>query len=388
MENGHHDNSINSEVTEGGEVHTAVSYKGPLEQSNKDDNNNNNNELTLSDLPIDILIQITSYLRPSDVFRLARTSRALHNFLLQNDHTAALVAHAIIHRRYPILEKCIRLPVLVSSLAPAERAVLCDENRLRTHEISRQPYFHHVTPPDPHLVCTCVTCVLRWHTLCLAVDLAHWQDTLDAGSPAPVILWGERPAWNVSLLEAHAAVVRRAVCVSDAAAHLWHAVILQEHLRSTVRSVMRHGVGGAADSRVHYRLTPEEAASGTDGFLEGLGPVTKRVPFHRDQYKSLEAYLPNRSWVAGDEGGGWWEYLPADQHEKDLAQLMEYVRLREETTTTTTTTTDGAGWGGEEEVRGNTGLLFAEMGQEARAQQLSWMTSLHEARAVARAWHR
>jgi hypothetical protein len=66
------------------------------------------------------------------------------------------------------------------------------------------------------------------------------------------------------------------------------------------------------------------------------------MPFHRDNYYMLEAYLPNRSWFADDKR---WGYMPAEQHQRDLEQLRKFVLWRREmmhgksgSTTTATTT--------------------------------------------------
>lgn len=349
----------------------------------------------LLSLPYDILIQILAYLRPSSVFRLARTCRALHSFLL-HQHPSR-IAHAIISWRYPILAQCMRLPVLLSAVdgnnddttatttitttnqdnsAPSKtptlsfRDVLLDEERVRGHDIRRRPYYQHLMPPDPHLVCTCLTCTLRWHVLCLAVDFAHWQDRLDAGEPLPAIPRGERPAWNARLLEAHAGVVLKAVldptilstnttnsgpfnpppppssspasssfstikveaCDTHIHTHptlsspLWHAAILQAHLTSTIRSIQRQQAN-KFNHRPRFRLTPQDAASGTDSFLGFEGPPSMDMPFHRDNYYMLEAYLPNRSWFADEKR---WGYMPPEQHQSDLEQLRKFVLWRRE----------------------------------------------------------
>ncbi|PSR79393.1 hypothetical protein BD289DRAFT_354403, partial [Coniella lustricola] len=281
----------------------------------------------LLNLPYDILIQILAYFRPSAVFRLARTCRSLHSFLLVQHPSR--IAQAIVSWRYPILAKCMRLPVLLNNHdasrdlhnndthALSLRDALLDQERLRGHDIRRRPYYQHLTPPDPHLICTCLTCVLRWHVLCLAVDFAHWQDRLDAGEPLPAIARGERPAWNARLLEAHAGVVLKAVLNPTAA--LWHASILQAHLASTVRAIQRHAAN-RFNHRPRFQLTARDAAAGTDAFLALEGPSSMDMPFHRDNYYMLEAYLPNRSWFAEDKR---WGYLPAEQHQRDLEQLRK-----------------------------------------------------------------
>lgn len=279
---------------------------------------------TILDLPFDILIQVLSYLRPSHVFRLSRACRSLHTFLLV-EHPDR-IARSIVRWRYSCLEKCMRLPVLVCEIEDAYRDALQDQERLKGHDIRRRPYYQHIKPPDPDVVCTCLTCVLRWNVLCLAVDFAHWQDHLDKNEPLPVIQRGRQPEWNTKLLDAHAAVVDKAMrpAASGACAALWHAVILEAHLDSMVRSIRRHGAN-KFNKRARFRMAAEDAAAGTDEFLQSKGPPSLDFPFHRDNYYMLEAYLPNRSWFSEEER---WGYMPAEQHDKDLEQVRKWVAWR------------------------------------------------------------
>lgn len=284
-----------------------------------------NPNITLLDLPFDIAIEILSYLRPSDVFRLSRTCRYLHGLWLQ-EHSAR-IARSIIKWRYSCLEKCMRLPVLVRDIGDDTYLdALLNQERLRGHDIRRRPYYQHIKAPDPNVVCTCLTCVLRWNVLCLAVDFAQWQDNLDTNEPLPVIPRGRQPEWNTSLLEAHAAVVLKAMPTRDSGgcSALWHAAILEAHLDSTVRSIRRHGAN-KFNQRARFRMTADDAASGTDDFLQRRGPPSLDFPFHRDNYYMLEAYLPNRSWFPEEER---WGYMPAEQHDKDLEQLRKWVSWR------------------------------------------------------------
>lgn len=276
---------------------------------------------SLLDLPFDILIDVLAFVRPSDVFRLSRTCRPLNHFLLV-EH-AALVSRSIIQLRYSCLEKCLRLPVLISDVDDLHlSALLQAPERQKKLDIHRRPYYQHVKPPDPSLVCTCLTCVLRWNVLCLAVDFAHWQDHLDAGDPLPVIPRGRQPEWNSKLLESNAAVVERAVNPSAGgpASPLWYAAILEAHLDSTVRSIRRHSAN-KGNKRPRFRMTPADAASGADAFLQRSGPPSADFPFHRDNYYMLEAYLPNRCWLKEE---GRWGYMPAEQHERDLEQIKRW----------------------------------------------------------------
>lgn len=285
--------------------------------------------VTLLHLPFDILIQILTLLRPSDNFRLARVCRSLQIFILQE--YPSHIAKAVLRWRYPCLEKCLRLPVPMSQIPQAYQDILLDNGRLQEWErdMMRRPY-QHIKALDPRSVCRCLTCVLRWNVLCLAVDFAHWQDVLDAHEPLPVIPRGRQPAWNYQLLDAHAAVVNKALRPStpshSSSAPLWHAVILEAHLASTVRSIRRHRAN-QFNKRPHFTMTEEEAASGTDTFLQRKGPPSADFPFHRDNYYMLEAYLPNRSWFSET---GRWGYMPAEQHDKDVEQMRRWMVWRRE----------------------------------------------------------
>lgn len=280
--------------------------------------------LNILDLPFDVLIQIVCYLRPSSVFRLSRTCQPLRFFLLE-EH-AGLVARSIIQWRYSCLEKCIRLPVLVANVDDVYRDVLQDQERLKGHDIRPRPYYQHVKPPDPDLVCTCLTCMLRWNVLGLVVDFAHWNDKLDANEPLPMIPRGRQPEWNTKLLESHATVISKALFPSAGgeASQLWYAVILEAHMDSTVRAIRRHSAN-KFNKRKRFLMTPQDVASGTDEFLQRKGPPSLDFPFHRDNYYMLEAYLPNRSWFSDDSR---WGYMPAEQHDKDIEQLRKWVSWR------------------------------------------------------------
>ncbi len=162
----------------------------------------------LHDLPTELILDILSYLRPNDVFRLTRTSKSLHAFV--TDHRRFL-ASKIIEYRYPCLQKSLRLPALLEDVRPDLRQALRSDKRQRSLHIHKKPYQHQLEPPDPAYVCTCLTCVLRWNALCIAVDFAHWQSNLEKGEPIPVIGRGQSPAWNQKLIAEHAAVVRKAL---------------------------------------------------------------------------------------------------------------------------------------------------------------------------------
>lgn len=176
--------------------------------------------------------------------------------------------------------------------------------RPETQTMYSKPY-QHVQPPDLTLVCTCMTCVLRWNSLCLAIDFAHWQDDLDSGKPLSIIPRGNQPQWNKDLLARNAAMV-----VKSLKSPLWYIRILEMHLVSIIRSVRRHGQNKGNQRRVsslppftphrlvtdgsmpqRFQMTEAEARIETDAFLERNGPPTVDFPFHRDNYYMLEAFL-------------------------------------------------------------------------------------------------
>jgi hypothetical protein len=269
---------------------------------------------TFLDLPYELFVEILSLVYPSDLVRLSRVNKPLREFIAQEER---ILARNIIRWRYPCLEKCLRLPILLDTMDSSTRQVLQNPDRLGF--LKNQ--YNHVQSPNHNYVCTCLTCTLRWNSLCLAVDFAHFQDDLDRGHPMPIILRGRNPLWNQQLLTANAEVVIRALREP-----LWYGCILEAHLKSTVRSIKRHSEN-KGNRRRRFRMTKQDEQAGTDLFLERSGPPTVDFPFHRDNYYMLEAYLPNRGWN-GDEKR--WMYMPADQHDTDVAMIIRYNQLRRE----------------------------------------------------------
>lgn len=269
---------------------------------------------TILDLPYELLMDILTQLLPSDLIRLSHANRSLRDFIAEQGDT---LAKHIIRWRYPCLEKCLRLPVLLEHVEPDSRAAL---QRLDRLGFIRKQAYTHVMTPDPTVVCTCLSCVLRWNSLCLALDFAHWQPNLDAGDPIPMIPRGKNPVWNQRLVERNAGVVRRAL-----AEPLWYACILEAHLGSIVGSIRRHSEN-KGNRRRRFRMSREDERAGTDQFLDRSGPPTVDFPFHRDNYYMLEAYLPNRGWN-GEEGR--WMYMPAGQHDTDVGMVVRMQRRKE-----------------------------------------------------------
>ncbi|TPX18787.1 uncharacterized protein E0L32_011536 [Thyridium curvatum] len=267
-------------------------------------------------LPYELLVLMLSMLHPGDVVRFSAVNRNMRDFVHRERDN---IANAIIKRRYRILERCFRLPVLLADVDPELHGDLQLVAREDIMAIHKRPY-QHVPLPDPTLICTCLTCLLRWNSLCLVLDFAHWQGDLDQGNALPIIPRGKSPEWNHTLLSSHAALVREAL-----ADRLLYAHILQIQLNNTVRSIHRHAQN-KGNQRRRFKLSKGDEAAETDQFLEASGPPTLDFPFHRDNYYMLEAYMPGRSWN-GDEQR--WMYMPAEQHNVDLKVVVRFARWKE-----------------------------------------------------------
>ncbi|KAI5863726.1 hypothetical protein GGS23DRAFT_604741 [Durotheca rogersii] len=263
----------------------------------------------LMSLPYELVIEILSFLRPSDIFNLQRVNRSFHLFITDSEGS---IARAISSWRYVCLGRCFRSPVLIEQMDPAIRVFVQSPHRQDQLNIYRR-FPLHVQPPDPGELCTCLTCLQRWLSLCLVVDFAHWQRNLDIGEPIPMIPPGRLPEWNRALVTSNAAIVRKAL-----RSPLWHARLLETHLDSTTRSIRRH-TENKGNKRQRFFMSKEDLESGSDRFLAGPGPPSLDIPYHRDNYYMLEAYLPERAWNATSKS---WTYVPAEQHDKDV----EYIK--------------------------------------------------------------
>lgn len=267
------------------------------------------------DLPYDIMMAILRFLRPRDLFVLCCANKPLRSFILaEQDRISA----SVIALRYDILAKCLRRPVLMENIDPAAHVALLSPLRSEIQVMRKRPY-QHVQLPDMSLVCTCLTCLLRWNSLCLVPDFAHWQDHLDKGEPIPTIPRGTNPPWNQELLARNADIAVKAM-----RSPLWYVRLLEVHLGSIARAIRRHGQN-KGNQRRRFHMTEADARAGTDWFLEAQGPSTLDFPFNRDNYYMLEAFLPNRSWIAHL---GRWGYLPADQHDKDVEVAVKWEAWR------------------------------------------------------------
>ncbi|KAI2471073.1 hypothetical protein F4781DRAFT_141839 [Annulohypoxylon bovei var. microspora] len=274
----------------------------------------------LMSLPYELVLDILTLLRPSDIFNLQRVSRAFHDFIIRDERR---IARSVTNWRYACLEKCFRLPVLMGDIDPSIQPHVQSPDRQELLTIHKKPY-QHVQSPDPAEICTCLTCLLRWSSLCLIPDFAYWQKNLDIGEPIPMIPRGTRPEWNHALIASNAAIVRKALH-----SPLWHARLFEAHLDSTTRSIRRQAAN-KGNKRRRFRMEKEDMDSGSDLFLERSGPPSFDFPFHRDNYYMLEAYLPNRGWNVEQER---WMYMPAEQHDIDIQYIVRWAERRLNTDT-------------------------------------------------------
>ncbi|KAJ4325909.1 hypothetical protein N0V84_003295 [Fusarium piperis] len=256
----------------------------------------------------ELMLEILSHLRPSDIISYQQTCQSAKAFVEQ--HETSITKH-IISFRYSVLEKCFPKPVFLDAVDRKYHCIMLNQRRQRLLTIHRKPYAH-IADHDGTILCSCLTCVLAWNNLCLIVDLSHWTTSAIAHrKPIPMIPRGQNPEWNLELVEKHAEVVRRALKFP-----LWYALLLQRHLQTTVFGIRRYT---SKDGEAGFGLDDADVAAETDAFCARDGPPSYEFPLHRDTYYSLQTYLPNRTWKK-EEGG--WRYQPADQHIKDLEWMM------------------------------------------------------------------
>ncbi|KAI4951187.1 hypothetical protein J4E91_003893 [Alternaria rosae] len=269
--------------------------------------------VNITKLPTELILETLKYLRPHDIFEFSFVNRRFHSLIEAN---ANVIGDAIIARRYNILIKCLPTPRLLADVDAPIQTLLIDPARQKQLSIHNRPY-QHIQSPDPHQLCTCLTCILTWNNLGLVLDFAHWQNHLDTGTPIPIIPRGQSPEWNQELVARNARIARKAVDNS-----LWHAAILERHLESTTRAIRRHSKN-RGNKRVHVEMTEAEAAEETDAFLAKHGPPSLEFPYQRDEYYMLEAYLPNRWWRKQES---YWFYTINGQHERDLELVQRFAR--------------------------------------------------------------
>ncbi|KAK3702829.1 hypothetical protein LTR37_014813 [Vermiconidia calcicola] len=244
--------------------------------------------LSLLNLPPELVQEIVTYLRPSDVFELARVSGSIDDFIQQHE---SAIARDIIKRRYLVLSRCFPLPIAFDNVDSTAYPSLLSEKHQDMLQIHKKPY-QHVKGIDP------------------------LKKNLNEREPIPMIPRGTSPEWNSQFLETNAGIVEKAMT-----SPLCYAGILEKHLRTTVQTILRTFRG---KKTVHpkrlYHLTPAEANKESDAFLERSGPPSYEFPWHRDNYYGLEAYVPNRKWSKEKEK---WMYYAEGLHERDLQWIKE-----------------------------------------------------------------
>ena len=263
-------------------------------------------------LPTELILEVLELLEPSDVFCFSRVDGRFLELVRAHSNR---IGETILLRRYSILGRCFPVPRRLCEVEPAAvRQHLAEGKRLTQLGIHNR--YQHIQPVDWSKLCSCITCVMLWNNLGLALDFAHWQGHLDEGVPIATIPRGQVMEWNGALVGRNARIAYRAVEDS-----LWHARILQAHLDSTVRSIRRHA-RNKGNRKMHMDMTEAEAASGRDDFLGKAGPASLEFPYQRDEYYMLEAYLPNRWWRKAEQR---WVYTAGGQHERDVEQLVQWL---------------------------------------------------------------
>lgn len=74
-----------------------------------------NTSINLLDLPLDILLEIFVWLRPSEIQIISHGNRTLQELILRYENH---LAKSIISKRYNALSKCFPLPVIASKVDP------------------------------------------------------------------------------------------------------------------------------------------------------------------------------------------------------------------------------------------------------------------------------
>ena len=269
------------------------------------------------DLPLELLTDVLGHLLPEDIFALLRVNQFSREFVLDNE---AAIASRIIQSRYWVLGQCFPLPIPLSAVdGLSRRALLSDrwQERLKIHRNSYQ----HIQQIDPALVCTCMSCVLAWNNLNIVLDLAHWQHNLESRQPLPIIPRGRALEWNTALLEKHAQSIRKAMKSPIA-----YARILHVHLNTITRTIIRNskwrrkGESKTAVKPRLYHLSDEEVSEATDEFLERSGPPSYQPIYMRDNYYTVEAFVPNRKWQKEEQVWKFYSKWP-NPHLNDLTWL-------------------------------------------------------------------
>ena len=281
------------------------------------------------ELPPELLQEVLGHLLPTDIFRIMQLNRATREFILENETS---IAKNIMDQRFWVLRNCLPLPTPFAEVDDASKAALLNPSWQEKTNINRKPY-QHVKTIDPQRVCSCPSCLLAWNNLNVVLDISHFQWHLNHREPIPMIPRGTTPAWNTELTEHHARIVERAM-----RSQLDYAAILQTHLNSIVGTLLRQvrfppkqpihrhnkNIAPLPAKTVHpirlYHVTEKDAAKEDDTFLERDGKPSYEFPFHRDNYYSLLAYVPNRKWNKEEQK---WVYYAQGFHERDLGWIRE-----------------------------------------------------------------
>jgi len=234
--------------------------------------------VNLTKLPTELLLDCLKLSLPGDVLNFGLVNRRFRSLVRAN---ANVIGDSIIRQRYTILVQCFPLPKLLANLEPSIQPLLVGEWWQSKLEIHKK--YQHVQRPNERFVCSCLTCLMAWNNLGVALDFAHWQHNLDTGEPVAMIPRGQSPEWNEELLRRHASIATAALGNS-----LWHARILEMHLDSTVRSIKRQAKN-KGNKRKHVEMTEDDEALGTDTFLTKPGPPSVEFIFRRDNYYMLYA---------------------------------------------------------------------------------------------------
>ncbi|KAK5132842.1 hypothetical protein LTR08_008558 [Meristemomyces frigidus] len=281
------------------------------------------------ELPAELLHEILSHLRPTDVARVSRLNHATRDFILQNETS---IARDIMDRRFYLLRQSLPLPVAFEEVDEDSRPALLNPLWQERTAINQRLYTH-IQPLNAQQVCSCLSCIQAWNNLNVVLDFAHFQWHLNNREPISMVARGAVPEWNLELTDSHARLVKQAMT-----SQLCYAGILEKHLNSITGTLLRQ-VRFPPKVPMHrhnkpayaipektlqpvrpYQVTEVDAATEDDLFLEREGRHSYEMPFHRDNYYSLLAYVPNRKWSKEEQR---WICYAAGAHERDLAWVRD-----------------------------------------------------------------
>lgn len=285
------------------------------------------NGISMLDLPSELVIDILGHLLPRDVFVLSRVSKHIRQFVKHNE---GRIAKEINNSRYAVLQRCLQPPLLLDQIEESSRHILQSNERSEL-SMAHKNWYQHILPPNSNVICTCRSCIMAWNNLCLIVDFCYWQDHLDNGDPLPIIPRGQFPAWNQAVIVANASTILESLY-----SPLLLGAVFEKYLQSIVRSIHRQREN-KGNKRRRFRMSEEDVAAETDAFLERSGPPSVEIPYTRDKYYMLEAYLPNRAWI-GEQSK--WGYA-GSMHSWDLERLKAEAALREKQKTSSNDTLRG-----------------------------------------------